>query len=118
MKSPSTGQVCIQVHADATSSYDLASLKTACESLAATLASALGVQFEEGDDGGRYLNIVFGSHAPEDLWPSINATLYQSAVHGPVLRSRSMALRTGSDGWNDYVLLYHFDPTVPVERTQ
>ncbi len=83
-----------------------------------TLSGALGVRFEEGEDEGKYLNIVFGSYAPQELWPHIKAALYQSAVHGKVLQASSMALRTGADGWNDYVLLYHFDPNVSVERAQ
>jgi hypothetical protein len=118
MNSPSAGQVRLQVHTDAISSEALASLRRECESLAASLVGALGVRFEEGEDEGKYLNIVFGSHAPQDLWPHIKAALYRSALHGKDLQACSMALRTGEDGWNDYVLLYHFDPNVPVEHAQ
>lgn len=118
MSSLPTGQVRLQVHADAISDQVLASLKAECESLAATLVGVRSVGFDEGEDEGKYVNVVFGSVAPQDLWPQINAALYQSPVFGPALRACSMALRTGSDGWNDYVMLYHFDPSVPVERTQ
>ena len=118
MNTPSAGQVRLQVHTDAISSESLASLRKACESLASNLVGALGVRFEEGEDEGNYLNIIFGSYAPQELWPHIKAALYQSAMHGQVLGANSMALRTGEDGWNDYVLLYHFDPNVPVEHAQ
>src|SRR5690606_18501996 len=115
-KSPAAGQVRIQIHTDTISAKDLAALRTECERLATRLNGALGVRFEEGEDGGSYMNVAVGSHDPQDLWPHINAELYQSPIFGPALRARSMALRTGVDGWNDYVLLYHFDPLVPVEQ--
>ena len=118
MNSLSAGQVRLQIHTDAIPREALASLRRECESLATTFVGSLGVRFEEGEAEGKYLNVVFGSHAPQDLWPHIKAALYQSALHGQILRTASMALRTGEDGWNDYVLLYHFDPTVPVEHAQ
>jgi hypothetical protein len=118
MNSSSAGQVRLQVHTDAVPGEALASLRAECESLAMRLSGALGVRFGEGEDEANYRNIVFGSYAPQELWPYIKAALYQSAVHGKVLQASSMALRTGEDGWNDYVVLYHFDPNVPVERAQ
>jgi hypothetical protein len=110
MNARSAGQLLLQVHSDTIPSQDLAALKTECEGLAANLVGSLGVRFEEGDDDGKYLSIVFGSYSPEDLWPQIKAALCLSAVHGPTLQARSMALRMGNDGWNDYVLLHHFEP--------
>lgn len=115
MNSVPPGQVRVQVHTDAIPIQDIASLKSDCTRLAAGLVGALGVRFEEGEDEGGYLNLVFGTYEPLELWPQINAALYQSVEHGPTLRAHSMALCTGSHGWNDYVLLYHFDPSVPVE---
>jgi hypothetical protein len=118
MNALSAGQVRLQVHTHAVPEATLAALREECESLATALICALGVRFEEGEDEGKYLNIVFGSHTPQDLWPHLKAALYQSSVHGKVLQASSMALRTGEDGWNDYALLYHFDPSVPVEQAQ
>ena len=118
MSSASPGQIRIQVHTDAIPLQQLVSLKSECENLAEKLVGALAVRFEDGEDEGKYLNIIFGTWACEDLWPQIDAALYQSVAHGPTLRAQSMALCTGNDGWNDYVLLYHFDPGVPVEQAQ
>ena len=118
MKIQSVGQVQLQVHTDAIDSETMYSLTRECERLAASLDGALEVRFEEGDDEGKYLNIVFDSHSPQELWPRINAALFLSQIYGPALQANSMALRTGEDGWNDYILLFHFDPSVPVEITQ
>ena len=115
MNARSAGQLLLQVHSDTIPSQDLEALKIECEGLAANLVGSLGVRFEEGEDDGRYLNIVFSSDTPEELWSRISAALYLSAVHGPMLRTQSIALRTGHDGWNDYVLLHHFDPSIHVE---
>jgi hypothetical protein len=116
MNTRSAGQLRMQVRTDVIHGQDLAALKSQCECLGARLAGVLNVSFEEGEDEGNYLNIVFGSHSPEDLWPQIKAALYRSAAHGPTLQAQSIAVRTGRDGWNDYVLLHHFDPGVPVEQ--
>jgi hypothetical protein len=62
--------------------------------------------------GGAYLNIIFASVDPQRSWPSIREGLFESAEYGPHLKAAAIAMCTGVDGWNDYMLLYHYDPSV------
>ena len=110
------GQVRLQVHPDRVPSLDVSRLKSECEALAGSTLGILGFRSEEGEDQGKYLNLVFGSHSPLTVWPAVRAALYESPQFGPPLRNASMALCTGADGWNDYLLLYHFDPSVPIDK--
>jgi hypothetical protein len=115
MQSQQAGQVRVQVHSDKVPSLDTALLKAECEAVAKATQGILGFRSEEGEDQGRYLNLVFGSNSPLTVWPAIRAALYESVRFGAELKSASMALCTGEDGWNDYRLLYHFDPSVPLD---
>jgi hypothetical protein len=115
MQSQQAGQVRVQVHPDKVPSLDTALLKAESEAVAKSTHGILGFRSEEGEDQGRYLNLVFGSYSPLTVWPAIRAALYESPRFGAELKSASMALCTGEDGWNDYRLLYHFDPSVPLD---
>ena len=62
-----------------------------------------------------YLNLVFAVESPVDLWSELRMALLESPEFGDALRSASMCISTGADGWNDYRLLYHFDPDVTLD---
>lgn len=74
--------------------------------------------FSEGHDKVRYLNFTFGTHDVRELWREIQERIYADAELGPVMASTSMAMCEGSHGWDDYLLLYHFDPAVPRQSWQ
>jgi hypothetical protein len=116
MSASEVGQVLLQVLAQGLSNENIAAIRSDCESFAEKAIGVLAVRFEEGVDGGRWLNVVFETYEPALLWPHIDVSLYQSASHGATLKAKSIAIRTGDDGWNDYVLMYHFDPNEPTER--
>jgi len=44
--------------------------------------------------------------------------LYKDGQVGPAMARASMAMCEGSDGWTNYLLLYHFDRSVKVDRFQ
>jgi hypothetical protein len=115
MQSQQSGQVRVQVHPDKVPCLDTARLIAECEAVAKATQGILGFHSEAGEDQGSYLNLVFGSDSPLTVWPAIRGSLYESAHFGSELQSASMALCTGEDGWNDYRLLYHFDPSVPID---
>lgn len=73
--------------------------------------------FDSGEDGGTYYNYTFGALKPFALWQEIQSRLYNVQVTGPHMRRASMAMCSGEDGWEDYLLLYHFDPTVELDAT-
>ena len=48
------------------------------------------------------------------LWVLIQHEVLGNLDLGPALAAASIVTRTGSDGWNNYKLLKHFDPAVPI----
>jgi hypothetical protein len=48
------------------------------------------------------------------LWDLLRSRFYDDSEFGPHMRKASMALCSSDEGWDDYVILYHFDPLVKV----
>ena len=61
--------------------------------------------FEEGNDNGRYLNFNYLTTKPAELWRTLRSGPFRSKL----LRSASMVVCEGANGWDDYLLLHHWD---------
>lgn len=72
--------------------------------------------FDNGEDGVPYFNFTFYTLQASSLWLLIQERLYKSGELGPHMAATSMAMCTGKDGWNDYLLLFHFDPKEKTEE--
>ena len=72
-----------------------------------TLLGKVGLDSEvsEGDDGGRYINFMISTATPTVAWNKIRETyLIDSKYAGA-----SIVVCEGDNGWDDYLLLHHFD---------
>jgi hypothetical protein len=68
--------------------------------------------FEDGHDGVQYFNFTLGTRDLKALWDTLREQLYGDVTFGkPVARS-SIATCEGPHGWDDYLLLHHYDPDV------
>jgi hypothetical protein len=76
------------------------------------------VTFESGEDDGRYVNLFVDSDDAVALWNSIDTILFSDRMIGPEVRTASIPTITGPNGWYDYLLLHHFDPTEPLETIE
>ncbi len=65
------------------------------------------VDVTSGDDGGPYININIDSSAPASLWP----LLHDAITNDTSLSSCTIACCEGDAGWDDYLLLFHYDKT-------
>lgn len=72
--------------------------------------------FDEGEDQGRYLNFNFDSNNARELWEEIQNVLYKKHSISKDLTRCSMVICSGESGWDDYLLLYHFDPNVALDN--
>lgn len=72
--------------------------------------------FSAGTDKGRYLNYTYGTNNAESLWDVIQKKIYGHDLLGRQLLRCSMAMCSSEEGWDDYVLLHHFDPQVPLQN--
>ena len=107
-------EFCIQIQPERCRQLDLAALRAACEALARDAVLVRRFAIVEGEDRGTYVNLMFETDMPATLWSLLDARLYGCRKLGAPLKAGSMAMCQGADGWNDYQLLYHFDPSVPV----
>ena len=73
--------------------------------------------FDSGKDRGAYFNFTFGALKPLALWQEIQSQLYDAQSTGVHMKRASMAMCSTEDGWDSYLQLYHFDPTVQLDST-
>ncbi|EJL90092.1 hypothetical protein PMI15_00376 [Polaromonas sp. CF318] len=90
-------------------------LREQFESIANTESCVIRSRAEEGEDNGRYLNLAFKTSNRAHLWSIVEAKLYAHPTFGSLLRKSSMTICTGDSGWDDYLVLYHFNPEVEID---
>ncbi len=73
------------------------------------------VTFASGDDNGRYVNLFIDSDDAADAWSLIRTSLLSERTIGVEVGAASIVTITGRDGWDDYLLLHHFDQTQPLD---
>ena len=65
------------------------------------------VEVEHGDDDGPYINVnIYDVDIPA-LWSAIGDAIQAD----PALASATIVCCEGDNGWDDYLLLHHFDKT-------
>src|SRR5262245_40220556 len=65
---------------------------------------------QRGRASNQYINYLFVGHGVQSIWSAIRAKALQHRRVGSSLRRACIATAEGSRGWDDYVLLHHFDP--------
>src|SRR4051794_27387463 len=95
----------IQVQPARVKRLNVAPVDMSLRRLAARRALVRRVRFEEGNDRGRYMNFNYTTAKPARLWRALRAGPFRSAL----LRSAAMVLCEGENGWDDYLLLHHWD---------
>jgi hypothetical protein len=101
--------LCIQVHLNREPLLDLNSVRAQCERLTNETGLICRFSQRESDDGA-CVNLMFKTDHAKMLWQLLYEQLYQTSASGGLLRTSSIAVCEGRFGWDDYLLLYHFDP--------
>lgn len=109
-------EFCIHLQPDRDPGADITAIRAACEALTHDQTLVQSFSVSEGNDKGRYVNFMFDTPSPANLWAALVARLYEEPSLGPVLKHASMAMCTGSRGWDNYLLLHHFDPSVTLDE--
>lgn len=71
-----------------------------------------GASVRRGEDDGSYIDIGFEAADPIELWAAIREQLRTS----PALAAAAIVVCQGERGWDDYLLLHHFDPSEPLDE--
>jgi hypothetical protein len=109
------GLFCINIQLKRAPGIDLAFIREAVAELGST---DLFTQYdeEEGFARGPYISFYFETSSPTEAWPIIRSKFYEDARMGAFLRQSSLVVCQGQNGWDDYLLLYHYDPKVPLDQ--
>jgi hypothetical protein len=99
------------VQPDLAQGVDIDAIRAACEAIAST-PLVLRHHFDHGHDMGHYFNFTFATEDLATLWREVQSRLYSDPLLGNSMGAASMAMCEGAHGWDDYLLLYHFDPAV------
>ncbi|MHC4750142.1 MAG: hypothetical protein ACYTFW_09740 [Planctomycetota bacterium] len=67
------------------------------------------IDIEKGYDEGSYININYTTDNLKALWGQIRSHFYEQEDFGLVLAKASIVVCEGDNGWDDYLLLHHFD---------
>ncbi len=67
------------------------------------------ISYEAGDGDGRYVNLFLTTLNREETWDRIRTQLIESKLPGGELRDAMIVTTTGKEGWDDYLLLHHYD---------
>jgi hypothetical protein len=100
---------CIQVQPDRAPGLDIGRVRGLCVQLASDKALIERHGVIEGDDGGPYLNLMFETPDAAKFWKMVETKIYGDHVVGGPMSQASLATCTGEHGWDDYLLLHHYD---------
>ena len=104
----------IQVQPARSPGIDMAGVLAEFESVAGVTELVKHHAFDSGDDQ-EYFNFTFGTTEAKTLWQLIQSRLYNSGDFSSHMRQASMAMCSSDEGWNNYILLYHFDPAISLD---
>jgi len=97
----------VQVQPDRAPALDLDAVLALLTS-AAELADA-ELEITEGEDDGPYLTCDFRTRDLGRLWEILQGQVFWGRAIGPSLAMSSIVTCQGNRGWDDYLLLHHYD---------
>lgn len=95
----------VQVQPERARRLDVVGVDESLRRIAKKRALVRRFQVEQGNDNGTYMNFNYVTSKPEELWRALRSGPFRS----PLLRSASMVVCEGENGWHDYLLLHHWD---------
>ncbi len=105
----------IQVQPNRSAGMDMTEVFAAFQAIADTTELVKHHAFDNGDDQGPYFNFTFGTTDAKRLWQIVRERFYSSGEIANHMRQSSMAMCSSEAGWDDYLLLHHYDPAVDLD---
>ena len=108
----------LQFHPKRAPRLPLARVVQRLAEVAASLPEVKAMTFMRGRDRGPYVDVSFtlaAKHLPK-LWSRVSIRALGRDAFGRALRSAAIVYCEGSRGWDNYMLLYHFDLRQTLDR--
>ena len=100
----------VQLQPERSPALDMARTRQLLEALAKDQAVVAGFETVEGEDEGPYVNFTFAAKDPAGLWAQIQREVLGDRDLGAEIAASSIIIVEGDEGWDNYLLLHHFDP--------
>jgi hypothetical protein len=75
-----------------------------------------GYETSTGEDEGPYVNFTFLAKNLPELWTRIKRDVLANPTHGESVSRASIIVCEGKHGWDDYLLLHHYDRTLELDQ--
>ncbi len=73
------------------------------------------MDIQRGYDNGLYVSINYTTDDVKSLWNQIRSHFFEQKDFGYILANASIVVCEGDNGWNDYLLLHHYDEKEKVD---
>lgn len=94
----------LQIQPDSVPQLDVAAV---VRELTELTTAPTNVDVQEGNDNGRYINVTWSTRDYATLWKTLQKKLEQDQQFSQY----SIVCCEGQHGWDDYLLLHHYDPS-------
>lgn len=84
--------------------------------LAASVSSVRAFSFRDGNDRGPYVNYMFETRSIAKTWDAISMSVLKHRRIGAHLRRSTIITCEGSRGWDNYLLLHHFNSKIELDH--
>ena len=105
-------KICVQLQPHRAPELSLKEIRSVLESIGATPRLVQGHRVDEGEENGPYLNFIFETPDLDELWGLIEDQIFREPLWGRLARKASIVTCEGEQGWDDRLILHHFDPAV------
>jgi len=95
--------------------FDPKSVRDLVEGLKSNSDLIKSLSVTAGDDNGPYTNVYVETRDVAALWELMREELFSHPVAGPHLKRAAIVVCEGNAGWDDYLLLHHFNPAEPLD---
>ena len=108
----------IQWQPEKSPKLDDALVRRIVEALAEDRDMVAGFESSSGDDEGQYVNFTFLAKDLGALWARVRADVLAHAEAGPGLSRSTIVICEGPHGWDDYLLLHHYDRSLELDQLE
>ena len=102
-------QLVVQIQPDLIPGVDEEALCRELEEFAVASPYVKSQSITSGEDNGRYINLSFSADRVGSFWNALRAAFFVRDDVMTPLASASIVTCEGRSGWDDYLLLHHFD---------
>ena len=106
----------LQLQPERAPALDMARVNELVGALAQDRTIVAAFESKAGEDEGPYVNFTFAATDAGALWQKMRDEVLAHDELGAQIASAAIVICEGEQGWDDYLLLHHFDPQYPLDE--